>query len=338
MDGTTPAARRQATADEFNRNDKIFVALMTTRTGGVGLSLIGADRVVLYDPDWNPQTDAQARERAWRLGQTRPVTIYRLVCAGTIEEKMYHRQIFKQALTNKVLSDARQRRLFSQSELSELFALGPGATGGGEGTDVVGAEDFAARTAPPPEAAAAAAADAPGGGGGGGGGDLAGAALADDDKAVLSALWDGSPDSRLAAVFGSDGGSASGALAAAADAEAKRAVAEIERTRAEAAGAAPFDRGGGGAAPGSAALLAAIARRNADAAADAPNPRPGDGGDRSAPAVALVRRLDAFLASSRQSPTTDALLAHFADVADPHLFRSVLRQLAACRGGVWRRK
>ena len=123
----TPA-KRQATADEFNRNAHIFVALMTTRTGGVGLSLVGADRVVLYDPDWNPQTDAQARERAWRLGQTKPVTIYRLVCAGTIEEKIYHRQIFKQALTNKVLSDAKQRRLFSQSGFRARNQGGCGVT------------------------------------------------------------------------------------------------------------------------------------------------------------------------------------------------------------------
>ena len=90
------------------------------------MNLIGADRVALYDPDWNPQTDAQAKERCWRIGQTRPVTVYRFVCAGTIEEKIYHRQIFKQALTNRVLTDARQRRLFSQSELSELFTLGEG--------------------------------------------------------------------------------------------------------------------------------------------------------------------------------------------------------------------
>jgi DNA excision repair protein ERCC-6 len=51
----------------------------------VGIDLTGADRVVLFDPDWNPQTDAQARERAWRLGQTKPVTIYRLIVAGTCE-------------------------------------------------------------------------------------------------------------------------------------------------------------------------------------------------------------------------------------------------------------
>ena len=60
--------------------------------------------MLLYDPDWNPSTDMQARERAWRIGQTRPVTVYRLITSGTIEEKVYHRQIYKQFLTEKVRS------------------------------------------------------------------------------------------------------------------------------------------------------------------------------------------------------------------------------------------
>lgn len=75
------------------------------------------------DPDWNPQSDAQARERAWRYGQERSVTIYRLIVAGTIEEKIYQRQIFKTALSNKVLQDPKQRRLFSQRDLRDLFTL-----------------------------------------------------------------------------------------------------------------------------------------------------------------------------------------------------------------------
>lgn len=64
------------------------VFLLTTRVGGLGINLTGADRVIIYDPDWNPATDTQARERAWRIGQDRQVTIYRLVSAGTIEEKV----------------------------------------------------------------------------------------------------------------------------------------------------------------------------------------------------------------------------------------------------------
>lgn len=62
--------------------------MLTTRVGGLGVNLTGANRVIIYDPDWNPATDAQARERAWRIGQNKKVTIYRLITAGTIEEKV----------------------------------------------------------------------------------------------------------------------------------------------------------------------------------------------------------------------------------------------------------
>ena len=68
LDGSTGIRHRQALVDQFNEDEGISLFLLTTRVGGVGLNLQGADRVVLFDPDWNPSTDAQARERAWRLG------------------------------------------------------------------------------------------------------------------------------------------------------------------------------------------------------------------------------------------------------------------------------
>ena len=114
--------------DDFNFNPSVFVFLLTTRVGGLGVNLTGADRVLLFDPDWNPSNDmqvcpndeqlqsiiwvyqdkafheplgctpwyhtyacvylVQARERAWRIGQTREVVIYRLITSGTIEEKV----------------------------------------------------------------------------------------------------------------------------------------------------------------------------------------------------------------------------------------------------------
>ncbi|XP_076654691.1 DNA excision repair protein ERCC-6 isoform X2 [Halictus rubicundus] len=123
MDGTTPMSQRQETIRLFNNDSSYFVFLLTTRVGGLGVNLTGADRVIIYDPDWNPATDAQARERAWRIGQNKRVTVYRLITAGTIEEKIYHRQIFKLLLSNKVLEDPRQRRLFKTSDLVELFNL-----------------------------------------------------------------------------------------------------------------------------------------------------------------------------------------------------------------------
>ncbi|XP_045734246.1 DNA excision repair protein ERCC-6 isoform X1 [Mirounga angustirostris] len=123
MDGTTAIASRQPLITRYNEDTSVFVFLLTTRVGGIGVNLTGANRVIIYDPDWNPSTDTQARERAWRIGQRKQVTVYRLLTAGTIEEKIYHRQIFKQFLTNRVLKDPKQRRFFKSNDLYELFTL-----------------------------------------------------------------------------------------------------------------------------------------------------------------------------------------------------------------------
>ncbi|XP_070697451.1 DNA excision repair protein ERCC-6 [Pempheris klunzingeri] len=123
MDGTTTIASRQPLITRYNEDKNIFIFLLTTRVGGLGVNLTGANRVIIYDPDWNPSTDTQARERAWRIGQKQQVTIYRLLTAGTIEEKIYHRQIFKQFLTNRVLKDPKQRRFFKSNDIYELFSL-----------------------------------------------------------------------------------------------------------------------------------------------------------------------------------------------------------------------
>ncbi|KAI8796459.1 DNA excision repair protein ERCC-6 [Biomphalaria glabrata] len=124
MDGGTSISARQPLITQYNNDPSIYLFLLTTRVGGLGVNLTGADRVIIYDPDWNPSTDVQARERAWRIGQTRQVTIYRLLTSGTIEEKIYHRQIFKQFLTNRILKDPKQRRLFKSQDMMELFTLG----------------------------------------------------------------------------------------------------------------------------------------------------------------------------------------------------------------------
>lgn len=91
MDGGTPISQRQLLVKKFNEDPSIFLFLLTTRVGGLGVNLTGANRVIIYDPDWNPSTDLQARERAWRIGQKKDVVIYRLLTTGTIEEKVYHR-------------------------------------------------------------------------------------------------------------------------------------------------------------------------------------------------------------------------------------------------------
>ncbi|XP_069000861.1 DNA excision repair protein ERCC-6 isoform X1 [Embiotoca jacksoni] len=133
MDGTTTIASRQPLIARYNEDKSIFIFLLTTKVGGLGVNLTGANRVIIYDPDWNPSTDTQARERAWRIGQKQQVTIYRLLTAGTIEEKIYHRQIFKQFLTNRVLKDPKQRRFFKSNDIYELFTLSdPDGTQGTE--------------------------------------------------------------------------------------------------------------------------------------------------------------------------------------------------------------
>lgn len=136
MDGGTTIGIRQSIVDEFNTDPSIDVFLLTTRVGGLGINLTGADRVIIFDPDWNPSTDVQARERAWRLGQKREVTIYRLMTSGTIEEKIYHRQIFKQFLTNKILKDPKQRRFFKMNDLHDLFSLAGSEAEGTETGDM----------------------------------------------------------------------------------------------------------------------------------------------------------------------------------------------------------
>ncbi|VDD75945.1 unnamed protein product [Mesocestoides corti] len=137
MDGTTAMGQRQRLVEEFNSSscDRCFVFLLTTRVGGLGVNLTGANRVLIYDPDWNPSTDAQARERAWRIGQLREVVVYRLLASGTIEEKIYQRQIFKQFLTNRVLKNPGQQRFFKINDLQELFSIAdakPSEANGGQ--------------------------------------------------------------------------------------------------------------------------------------------------------------------------------------------------------------
>lgn len=123
MDGVTPIKQRMALIDEFNESREVFIFILTTKVGGLGTNLTGADRVIIFDPDWNPSTDVQARERAWRIGQTRDVTVYRLITRGTIEEKVYHRQIYKHFLTNKILKNPQQKRFFKARDMKDLFTL-----------------------------------------------------------------------------------------------------------------------------------------------------------------------------------------------------------------------
>lgn len=105
LDGTTPTKTRQDLVDRFNAtaSTRTFAFLMSTKAGGVGINLIGASRLVLFDADWNPALDAQAMARICRDGQTRPCFIYRLVAKGAIEERIFQRQVVKMGLADAVV-------------------------------------------------------------------------------------------------------------------------------------------------------------------------------------------------------------------------------------------
>ncbi|OWK05472.1 hypothetical protein Celaphus_00002590, partial [Cervus elaphus hippelaphus] len=101
-----------------------FVFMLSSKAGGCGLNLIGANRLVMFDPDWNPANDEQAMARVWRDGQKKTCYIYRLLSAGTIEEKIFQRQSHKKALSSCVVDEEQDvERHFSLGELKELFTL-----------------------------------------------------------------------------------------------------------------------------------------------------------------------------------------------------------------------
>ncbi|KAK8449399.1 hypothetical protein SEVIR_7G212600v4 [Setaria viridis] len=89
LDGGTPVTERQTIVDTFNNDRSIFACLLSTRAGGQGLNLIGADTVIIHDMDFNPQMDRQAEDRCHRIGQQKPVTVYRLVTKGSVDENIY---------------------------------------------------------------------------------------------------------------------------------------------------------------------------------------------------------------------------------------------------------
>ncbi|KAL2024741.1 hypothetical protein VTK56DRAFT_5562 [Thermocarpiscus australiensis] len=127
LDGTMNVNKRQKLVDKFNdpAGDE-FVFLLSSKAGGCGLNLIGANRLVLFDPDWNPAADQQALARVWRDGQKKDCFVYRFIATGTIEEKIFQRQSHKQSLSSCVVDSAEDvERHFSLDSLRELFQYRP---------------------------------------------------------------------------------------------------------------------------------------------------------------------------------------------------------------------
>ncbi|CAE7227557.1 ercc6l [Symbiodinium sp. CCMP2592] len=114
IDGQTDAQARAEKVSKFNNQpDRFQCMLLSTAVGGVGLNLTAADRVVIVDPAWNPATDAQAVDRAYRIGQNKEVRVYRLIMSGLIEDKMFRLQVFKMGLTRTALEADQQHRYFT---------------------------------------------------------------------------------------------------------------------------------------------------------------------------------------------------------------------------------
>lgn len=104
LDGSSKISERRDMVADFQSRTDIFVFLLSTRAGGLGINLTAADTVIFYDSDWNPTVDQQAMDRAHRLGQTKQVTVYRLICKGTIEERILQRAREKSEIQRMVIS------------------------------------------------------------------------------------------------------------------------------------------------------------------------------------------------------------------------------------------
>ena len=127
LDGSTPNKERDPLVARFNNStsNSSFAFLLSAQSGGVGLNLIGASRLILFDNHWNPSVDLQAMARIHRDGQKRPVFIYRLITSGCIDEKIFQRQLMKSNLSDKFLDNkhSSKDKVFSMEDLKDLFTV-----------------------------------------------------------------------------------------------------------------------------------------------------------------------------------------------------------------------
>mmetsp|Transcript_3759 Transcript_3759/g.5581 ORF Transcript_3759/g.5581 Transcript_3759/m.5581 type:complete len:1533 (-) Transcript_3759:135-4733(-) len=123
LDGQTSLADRRDMVREFQSNPEYFVFLLSTRAGGLGINLTAADTVIFYDNDWNPTMDAQAMDRVHRIGQTKQVTVYRLVCKNTVEERILKRAQVKHTIQKTVYAGGFKMQGVDNSvqEISMMF-------------------------------------------------------------------------------------------------------------------------------------------------------------------------------------------------------------------------
>jgi len=129
IDGTIDPKDRDMKLNKFQHPEsRYFCMCLSAQVGGVGLTITGADRVILCDPAWNPAMDAQAIDRVHRIGQQKEVVVYRLIGSGAIEDKMFRLQVFKRSLAQTAMAQESQVRFFSKSDLKQLFEAPDQAT------------------------------------------------------------------------------------------------------------------------------------------------------------------------------------------------------------------
>jgi len=144
IDGSTDINTRTNYITKFNDpgNIRSRLFIVSTMAGGIGINLTGSNRVVIFDCSWNPSSDLQALFRSYRLGQKKTTYVYRLLSKGTMEEKIYFRQVNKQAMAQRVVDAQQLARHFTESELLELYSFKPEEYEAPESTSKYHANDF----------------------------------------------------------------------------------------------------------------------------------------------------------------------------------------------------
>lgn len=147
LDGATKIEQRQVMTERFNQDPRIPIFILSTRSGGLGINLTGADTVIFYDSDWNPSMDKQCQDRCHRIGQTRDVHIYRLVSEHTIESNILRKAQQKTVLDNIVIQEGEfTTDYFTKLSVRDMLGDEAGIIGTGNGEEELGARGLGGRS------------------------------------------------------------------------------------------------------------------------------------------------------------------------------------------------